>query len=394
MASSLTSEVILSDEDYRKLATDTFQKYARVDIEDSLLLEAIQIDFEHWTKENWEAIDGNTWMTIKQHCIPRGVWIDHYGNNGTRAEILMKLVSTEYDDDLKDWDMNRIKQVEKTYDKVSRAIQLRKQELLVQQAALRQVPPTEQAPLTKASPVQAFPIQAPLTQALPMQVTPTEATPIQAPPIQVPPTPAPPIQAPPAPERLIQSSPTSAPSAPNEPGRGQPGKHREQVHIASPSDTYFLIEECTNKDADDQPPQYTASRQKEIAGSLETKSPTIQRDITQAYIQSTSSIDQDFYIRPPCEQVSLLGSSSDVPEASTTWFATHHPHYKERPGMTESAHDPFLLRPPLMLLSLPGASSDCGVKFATYHPHYKEILGITESAYNPSPLWPPPSCHH
>ena len=69
-------------------------------------------------------------MTIKQHCIPRDVWIDHYGNNGSRSEILMKLVSTEYDDDLKDWDMNRIKQVEKTYSKVSRGIQYRKQELL------------------------------------------------------------------------------------------------------------------------------------------------------------------------------------------------------------------------------------------------------------------------
>ena len=102
------SEVILLDEDYRRLATNAFQEYARVDIEDSLLLEAIQIDFEHRTKENWEAIDGSTWMTIKQHCIPRGVWIDHYRNNGTRTEILMKLVSTDYDDDLKNWDMNRI----------------------------------------------------------------------------------------------------------------------------------------------------------------------------------------------------------------------------------------------------------------------------------------------
>ena len=130
MASSPTSEVILLDEDYRRLATNAFQEYARVDIGDSLLLRAIQIDFEHWTKENWEAIDGSTWTTIKKCCIPRGVWIDHYGNNGSRSEILMKLVSTEYDDDLKDWDMNRIKQVEKTYSKISRGIQYRKQELL------------------------------------------------------------------------------------------------------------------------------------------------------------------------------------------------------------------------------------------------------------------------
>ena len=42
----------------------------------------------------------------------------------------MKLISTEYDDDLKDWDMNYIKQVIKTYGKVSTGIKYWKQELL------------------------------------------------------------------------------------------------------------------------------------------------------------------------------------------------------------------------------------------------------------------------
>ncbi|MCJ1346957.1 hypothetical protein MMC31_005177, partial [Peltigera leucophlebia] len=111
MASSPNSEVILPDEDYRRFATDTFQEYARSDLEDSLLWDAINIDFEHWTIENWEAINGNTWNTIKKCCIPRGVWIDHPGNNDTRAEILKKLVSTKYDEDLKDWDMECIEQV-------------------------------------------------------------------------------------------------------------------------------------------------------------------------------------------------------------------------------------------------------------------------------------------
>ena len=131
MASSPISEIIPSDEDHCKIATDVFQKYARANFEDSSLLEAFQIDFEHWTKANWEAINGSTWITIKQHCIPRGIWIDHYGKNGKRAEILMKLVSTrEYDTELKDWDMNRIQLVEESYDNVSRGIQRRKQKLL------------------------------------------------------------------------------------------------------------------------------------------------------------------------------------------------------------------------------------------------------------------------
>ena len=72
--------------------------------------------------------------------------------------------------------------------------------------------------------------------------------------------------------------------------------------------------------------------------------------------------------------VKVMKPLYDVPEASTTSFATYHPHYKEKPGMTESAHDPFLHWPSPKLLSLPDALSDSIVKFATYHPHYKDIL--------------------
>lgn len=40
----------------------------------------------------------------------------------------------------------------------------------------------------------------------------------------------------------------------------------------------------------------------------------------------------DFYIRPPAlfQLILLLGSSSNVPEASTTRFATYHLHYKDK----------------------------------------------------------------
>ena len=77
MASSPSSEIIPSHGNYCKIATDVFQKYARANFEDWSLLEAFQIDFEHLTKENWKAIDGSTWITIKQHCIPHGIWINH-----------------------------------------------------------------------------------------------------------------------------------------------------------------------------------------------------------------------------------------------------------------------------------------------------------------------------
>ena len=78
------------------------------------------------------------------------------------------------------------------------------------------------------------------------------------------------------------------------------------------------------------------------------------RDITQVYVQSTSELNRDFYIRPPLELILLLGAKSDcivkvmkplyvVPEAGNHWFATYHKHHKEKLGMTESTYDPCLI---------------------------------------------------
>ena len=77
------------------------------------------------------------------------------------------------------------------------------------------------------------------------------------------------------------------------------------------------------------------------------------RDITQAYVQSTSKLNRDFYIRPPLELISLLGAKSDcivkvmkplygVPEAGNHWFAIYHTHHKEKLGMTKSTYDSCL----------------------------------------------------
>lgn len=127
MASSPISEVLPSDDVYRKFVTDTLQEYSLSKLEDTLLWGAMHADFENWTGEIWKKINGATWSKIRKYCIPRGVWIDESGDNSTRSEILLKLISTKYDDDLMDWDMNRVKQVEKAYGKVSRGIQYRKQ---------------------------------------------------------------------------------------------------------------------------------------------------------------------------------------------------------------------------------------------------------------------------
>ena len=77
------------------------------------------------------------------------------------------------------------------------------------------------------------------------------------------------------------------------------------------------------------------------------------RDITQAYVQSTSNLNREFYIRPPSELVTLLGATSDcilkvvkplygVPEAGNHWFATYHGHHVNRLGMVQSTYDPCL----------------------------------------------------
>lgn len=130
MASSTISEVMPSDDHYRKFVTDTFQEYALSKLEDSILWGAINMDFENWTKENCERLNGNSWSIIRKCCIPRGVWIDEPGDNGTRSEILLKLVSTKHDTELKDWDINRIQEVEESYDNISRGIGRRKRKLL------------------------------------------------------------------------------------------------------------------------------------------------------------------------------------------------------------------------------------------------------------------------
>ena len=78
------------------------------------------------------------------------------------------------------------------------------------------------------------------------------------------------------------------------------------------------------------------------------------RDITQAYVQSTSNLNRQFYIRPPPELISLLDASADyivkvmkllysVPEAGNHWFATYHIHHKDKLGMKESTYDSCLL---------------------------------------------------
>ena len=85
------------------------------------------MDFKCWTKEQWDTtINGNTWSMITKYCIPRGIWIDSYKDDSSQSEILIKLVlAPRYNVYLKDWDIDCINHVAKSYNKISRIIAYR-----------------------------------------------------------------------------------------------------------------------------------------------------------------------------------------------------------------------------------------------------------------------------
>ncbi len=116
-----------------KYVTAEFQGFAYWNLEDLQLFHAIHNTFKNWPQYQWTAINDITWGTIKRCCILRAIWIDHL-TISSAPEIMVRLVWTRYDANLKDWDLERIRQVEEIYGQVSRGIQLQKQELLMQQA--------------------------------------------------------------------------------------------------------------------------------------------------------------------------------------------------------------------------------------------------------------------
>jgi hypothetical protein len=78
------------------------------------------------------------------------------------------------------------------------------------------------------------------------------------------------------------------------------------------------------------------------------------RDISQAYVQSTTLLNRDFYIRPPPELAQRLGINENlvlkvikplygVPEAGNHWFKTYHSHHIKELSMEQSTYDPCLL---------------------------------------------------
>ena len=78
------------------------------------------------------------------------------------------------------------------------------------------------------------------------------------------------------------------------------------------------------------------------------------RDISQAYVQSTTMLNRDFYVNPPWELAKRLNLTDDsvlkvvkplygVPEAGNHWFKTYHSHHLDELAMEQSTYDPCLL---------------------------------------------------
>jgi hypothetical protein len=76
------------------------------------------------------------------------------------------------------------------------------------------------------------------------------------------------------------------------------------------------------------------------------------RDITQAYVQSTTMLNRLIFAYPPKEMQDQYPPDTimivrtplyGIPEAGTHWWATYHRHHKEKLSMVTSSYDPCLL---------------------------------------------------
>ena len=89
-----------------------------------------------------------------------------------------------------------------------------------------------------------------------------------------------------------------------------------------------------------------------LAAILQTDQTSLYlRDIMQAYTQSKTQLNRDFFVRPPAELRLKDGSILrvvkplyGVPEAGNHWFNTYHTHHIRKLRMNQSTYDPCLFR--------------------------------------------------
>ena len=89
------------------------------------------------------------------------------------------------------------------------------------------------------------------------------------------------------------------------------------------------------------------------------------RDITQAYTQSTTALNRDFYITPPKGitqwegfYLKVVKPLYGVPEAGNHWFSTYHKHHLDKLHMAQSTYDPCLMYSTTTPFGLVGLQTD------------------------------------
>ena len=89
-----------------------------------------------------------------------------------------------------------------------------------------------------------------------------------------------------------------------------------------------------------------------LTPSLKGKAKLYLRDITQAYVQSSTALNRVIIARPPKEiaisylrdtVMQVLKPLYRIPEAGTHWFGTYHKHHCKKLSMIPSTYDPCLL---------------------------------------------------
>lgn len=88
------------------------------------------MNFKNQIKENWKRINSNIQNVIKNYNFVYNDSINELRDNSIWPKILLKLISIKYHNNLKNWNMNYIKYIERIYSKVLRGIQYQKEKLL------------------------------------------------------------------------------------------------------------------------------------------------------------------------------------------------------------------------------------------------------------------------
>ena len=89
-----------------------------------------------------------------------------------------------------------------------------------------------------------------------------------------------------------------------------------------------------------------------IAASTTPNCKLYLRDVSQAYVQSTTNLNRDIFATPPKEiahtfppgtVMRIMKPLYGIPEAGTHWFGTYHRHHCNKLSMVQSTYDPCLL---------------------------------------------------